>query len=87
LEQSSVWKGGAGQTDQERVLVAIGTPLSVYFCPTRRSPQTVQYADAEYLNGITTTQALCDYAASNLEGTGVVKRYDPNRIADILDGT
>jgi prepilin-type processing-associated H-X9-DG protein len=87
VEQSNVWKGGAGQTDQDRVLVAIGTPLSVYFCPTRRPPQTLQYADAEYLNGMTTTQALCDYAVSNLEGTGVVKRYDPNRIADILDGT
>ena len=87
LEQSNVWKGGAGQTDQDRVLVAIGTPLSVYFCPTRRPPQTLQYADAEYLNGLTTTQALCDYAASNLEGTGVVQRYDPNRIAAVTDGT
>jgi prepilin-type N-terminal cleavage/methylation domain-containing protein len=87
MEQSNVWKGGAGQTDQERVLVAIGTPLSAFFCPTRRSPQTLQYSDPEYLNGTTTTQALCDYAASNWEGTGVVKRYDWNRIADVIDGT
>jgi prepilin-type N-terminal cleavage/methylation domain-containing protein/prepilin-type processing-associated H-X9-DG protein len=87
LEQTNVWSGGAGQNDQERVLVAIGTPLSVFFCPTRRSPQTLQYSDPEYLSGATTTQALCDYAASNFDGTGVVKRYDWNRIADILDGT
>jgi prepilin-type N-terminal cleavage/methylation domain-containing protein/prepilin-type processing-associated H-X9-DG protein len=87
LEQSNVWKGGAGQSDQERALVAVGTPLSVYFCPTRRSPQTLQYSDPEYMNGITTTQALCDYAAANWEGTGVVKRFDWNRIADVLDGT
>jgi prepilin-type N-terminal cleavage/methylation domain-containing protein/prepilin-type processing-associated H-X9-DG protein len=87
LEQTNVWKGGAGQSDQDRVLVAIGTPLSVYFCPTRRPPQMVQYADAEYLNGLTTTQALCDYAASNLEGTGVVQRSNPHRIAEVTDGT
>jgi prepilin-type processing-associated H-X9-DG protein len=31
--------------------------------------------------------ALCDYAASNLEGTGVVRRTFPNRILDITDGT
>jgi prepilin-type N-terminal cleavage/methylation domain-containing protein len=89
LEQSNVWKGGTGQTDQERVLTAIGTPLSVYFCPTRRPPQTLQYNDpaGEYLSGMATVQALCDYAASNLEQTGVVKQFDPNRIADISDGT
>ena len=27
--------------------------------------------------------ALCDYAASNLEGTGVVRQYKPTRFADI----
>jgi type II secretory pathway pseudopilin PulG len=87
LEQTNVWKGGPGQTDQERAIVAIGTPLSVFFCPTRRAPQTIPYSDPEYLNGATTNQAMCDYAGSNYEGTGVVKRYDWNRIADIRDGT
>jgi prepilin-type N-terminal cleavage/methylation domain-containing protein/prepilin-type processing-associated H-X9-DG protein len=87
VEQTQVWKGGSGSTDLDRVLVSIGTPLSVFFCPTRRSPQTLQYSDPDYLDGATTTQALCDYAASNFDGTGVVKRYDWNRIADIPDGT
>jgi prepilin-type processing-associated H-X9-DG protein len=32
------------------------------------------------------THGLCDYAASNLEGTGVVQQYTPVRIADITDG-
>jgi prepilin-type N-terminal cleavage/methylation domain-containing protein/prepilin-type processing-associated H-X9-DG protein len=87
-EATNTWIGGTqSKTDSDRVLVAIGTPNSLFFCPTRRSPQTVTYSDAEYLNGIVTKQALCDYAASNIEGTGVVKRYDPNRIADITDGT
>jgi prepilin-type processing-associated H-X9-DG protein len=30
---------------------------------------------------------LCDYAASNKEGTGVVRRYCPTRFAHITDGT
>jgi prepilin-type processing-associated H-X9-DG protein len=32
------------------------------------------------------THGLCDYAASNLEGTGVVRQYTPVRIADVTDG-
>jgi hypothetical protein len=33
------------------------------------------------------THALGDYGGSNWEGTGVVRQYDPCRIADITDGT
>ena len=87
LEGTVPWSGGQATTDRDRVLVAIGTTNSVFFCPTRRPPQTLSYSDPEYLDGATTTQALCDYAAANWEGTGVVKRYDPNRVADITDGT
>lgn len=87
LEARNIWVGGQSQTDADRVLVAIGTPSSVFFCPTRRSAQTLAYTDPDYLNGITTNQALCDYAAANLENTGVVKRFDPNRMADVTDGT
>ena len=39
------------------------------------------------MNGITATFALCDYAASNKEMTGVVRQYKPVRIADVTDGT
>jgi prepilin-type N-terminal cleavage/methylation domain-containing protein/prepilin-type processing-associated H-X9-DG protein len=70
-------------------LAAVGTPNPVFFCPARRPPQTISYPD-EYippLTGGTVTHALCDYAASNAEGTGVVRQYQPNRIADIADGT
>jgi prepilin-type N-terminal cleavage/methylation domain-containing protein len=87
VEGTNVWTGGKGQTDQERILAAIGASSAFFFCPTRRPPQVVSYSDPQYLGGATTTQALCDYAASNSEGTGVVKRYDPNRIADVTDGT
>ncbi len=65
IEADNVWKAGAE--------VAIGTPNKIFFCPSRRSPQTLTYPD-EYIppvTGTTVTHALCDYAASNWEGTGV----------------
>lgn len=82
IEGDNAWKGGA--------VLAIGTPQKVFFCPSRRGPQTVTYAD-EYgpppLTGTDITHALCDYAASNLEGTGVVRQRTPVRILEITDGT
>jgi prepilin-type N-terminal cleavage/methylation domain-containing protein/prepilin-type processing-associated H-X9-DG protein len=81
LEGDNVWRAGP--------LTAIGTPHKVFFCPTRRGPQTVTYGD-EYtptLTGGPIPHALCDYAASNWEGTGVVQQYYPTRFADITDGT
>jgi prepilin-type N-terminal cleavage/methylation domain-containing protein/prepilin-type processing-associated H-X9-DG protein len=87
VEGDNVWKGGSASTDRQRVLVAIGTPNKVFFCPARRPPQTITLTEDEYMNGITATFALCDYAASNKEMTGVVRQYKPVRIADITDGT
>jgi prepilin-type N-terminal cleavage/methylation domain-containing protein/prepilin-type processing-associated H-X9-DG protein len=87
LEADNVWRGGGGPTDQDRILVAIGTPNPVFFCPTRRPPQTVTFSDPDYLGGLDTTHALCDYAASNLEGTGVMQVDYATRIEEITDGT
>jgi prepilin-type N-terminal cleavage/methylation domain-containing protein len=87
IEQETVWRGGSGTTDLERTLVAIGTPLNIFFCPTRRPPQTVTYSDPAYLGGVSAVHALCDYAASNLDNTGVVRQYNPTRVTDITDGT
>jgi prepilin-type N-terminal cleavage/methylation domain-containing protein len=69
--------------------VAIGNVNRLYFCPSRRGPQTLTYAD-EYTPPVTggmVTHALCDYAASNLDGNGVVRQYYPVRVAEITDGT
>ena len=87
VEAKTVWRGGSGTTDLDRILFAIGQTNPVFFCPSRRAPQTVTYSDPVYLGGLSATHALCDYAGSNLEGTGVVKRYTPNRMADLRDGT
>ncbi len=81
VEGDNAWRAGP--------VVAIATTNRVFFCPARRSPQTVTFAD-EYVPPLTggyLTHALCDYAASNLDGTGVVRQYTPTRFADITDGT
>jgi prepilin-type N-terminal cleavage/methylation domain-containing protein/prepilin-type processing-associated H-X9-DG protein len=87
LEQTNVWNGGGAGTDMDRALVAMATPVKTFFCPVRRQPQTVSYSYPGYLGGITATHALCDYAASNLDNTGVVRQYQPTRMATIKDGT
>jgi prepilin-type N-terminal cleavage/methylation domain-containing protein len=81
IEATNTWRAGP--------VVAIATPNRLFFCPARRPPQTVTYPD-EYtppLTGGDLTHALCDYAASNLDGTGVVTQYTPLRLTDITDGT
>jgi prepilin-type N-terminal cleavage/methylation domain-containing protein/prepilin-type processing-associated H-X9-DG protein len=87
IEQTAVWKGGSATTDADRALVAMATPIKIFFCPTRRAPQTVTYSYPGYLGGNPTTHALCDYAASNLDNTGAVRQYKPIRLTDIADGT
>jgi hypothetical protein len=57
------------------------------FCPSRRDAQTLTYSDPAYLGGLQIAHGLCDYAASNLEGTGVVRQYVPTRILQLTDGT
>lgn len=86
LEGGNAWSGGQANNDLGRALVAISTTHKVFFCPSRRVPQTVTLSVPLYLNGMEVTHALCDYAASNLEGTGVVRQYTPMQIADITDG-
>ncbi len=65
----------------------MSSPIKTFFCPTRRPPQTVTYSYPGYLGGNPAIHALCDYAASNLDNTGVVRQYKPTRMADITDGT
>jgi prepilin-type N-terminal cleavage/methylation domain-containing protein/prepilin-type processing-associated H-X9-DG protein len=89
VEADNAWRGGGATTDVQRDLVAIGSANPVFFCPSRRGPQTVTYGDnyVPPLTGGKITHALCDYAASNKEGTGAVRQFDPVRITDITDGT
>lgn len=101
IEQQSVWTGGSATTDLDRSILAIGTPLSVMFCPTRRKPEVV--VAKGWYPGDTTTygHAKNDYAACCLDtstaqprGVGPVTQVDPpggkldvTTFADVSDGT
>jgi prepilin-type N-terminal cleavage/methylation domain-containing protein/prepilin-type processing-associated H-X9-DG protein len=89
IEADVTWSGGQAITDKDRAVVAIGTTNNLFFCPTRRPPQTVTYPDnyVPPLTGGDITHALCDYAASNKENTGVVRQVRPTKFATIKDGT
>jgi prepilin-type N-terminal cleavage/methylation domain-containing protein/prepilin-type processing-associated H-X9-DG protein len=88
VEAQNTWMGAGATTDVGRALVAIGTPNKLFFCPSRRAPQTIQYADSyqPQLKGGMIVHALCDYAASNKENTGAVQQFKGVSIADITDG-
>ncbi len=81
VEAQTIWNAGPE--------LAIGTPLSLFFCPSRRSSQTVDHVDSYRppITGGVITHALCDYAASNRERTGVVRRFEPSNMSNVTDGT
>jgi prepilin-type N-terminal cleavage/methylation domain-containing protein/prepilin-type processing-associated H-X9-DG protein len=87
IEGENIWKGGAAVSDTARARAAVGAPLPLFFCPSRRLPQTYTVSIPGYFDGGPVTTALTDYGASNWELTGVVRQYLPNRIVDIRDGT
>jgi prepilin-type N-terminal cleavage/methylation domain-containing protein len=86
VEAANVWRGGQATNDFDRARVAVGATLSIFFCPSRRRPQTTVFSSPAYLGGTPTTVALCDYAGSNYEETGVVIYRTLVRFADITDG-
>jgi prepilin-type processing-associated H-X9-DG protein len=65
----------------------MGTPNPIFFCPSRRGPQTVTFQFPGFFNDQPIVCALGDYAASNWEMTGVVQQYLPTRFVDIRDGS
>jgi prepilin-type N-terminal cleavage/methylation domain-containing protein/prepilin-type processing-associated H-X9-DG protein len=87
LEGDNAWRGGGAATDPDRIRTALLTPNPVFFCPSRRGPQTTVFSSPGYFDEQPTVIALCDYAASNYEETGVVRYRLPTRMADITDGT
>jgi prepilin-type N-terminal cleavage/methylation domain-containing protein/prepilin-type processing-associated H-X9-DG protein len=89
VEAEVTWRGGQAITDTARALVAIRTVNPLFFCSSRRAPQTISYLDnyVPPLTGGKIKHALCDYAASNKDGTGVIRQVQAIRIAQITDGT
>jgi len=87
IEADTVWKGGSATNDLDRIRVAVGTPNKLFFCPSRRLPQTNEFSDPAYLDGTPVECALCDYAGSNYEETGILRFHATTRFQDITDGT
>jgi prepilin-type N-terminal cleavage/methylation domain-containing protein len=60
---------------------AVGQTVPLFFCPSRRGPTVIQYRGAQH--------ALCDYSASCVEGTGVIRQSPAPgvRLAEVADGT
>ena len=87
IEGGNAWSAGP--------IPAIGAANPVFFCPLRRGPQVLVLDPGEEgynppidpTYTISIAHALCDYAAGNLEGTGVVRQLLPVRILEITDGT
>jgi prepilin-type N-terminal cleavage/methylation domain-containing protein len=86
LEAEQIWEGKGLTDDLQKMIGAVATPQPVFFCPTRRGVMTITYSDPDYVGGLTLTHALCDYAASNLEGTGAIQQDHSTRPAEIADG-
>jgi prepilin-type processing-associated H-X9-DG protein len=93
IEGQNVWLGGAAATDNARQRVAVGTLLSVFFCPSRRAPMTYTYVD-QYISQSASdpvTHALLDYASNNLNNdTGAIRANrlgPPLAMSDMRDGT
>lgn len=70
-------------------LTAIASPNNIFFCPSRRAPQTVVGEDSYFprFRVDTVTRALCDYAGGNRDGTGPLQQMTPLSFSDITDGT
>lgn len=80
IEGDTVWRAGAA--------TAIGSTNRLFFCPSRRAPQTITGSD-KYVPPVTggqLTRAMCDYAGSNRENTGIVRRFVPVKIVEVTDG-
>jgi prepilin-type N-terminal cleavage/methylation domain-containing protein/prepilin-type processing-associated H-X9-DG protein len=87
IEGNNAWNGIAGTNDTTLGLTAAGVTLSVFFCPSRRAPMSVSVAIPGYADELAHNHGLCDYAAFNLDQTGVVQQYTPVTVAQVTDGT
>ena len=67
IEEQTIWEGGGATTNIDRSIVAISTPHSWFFCPSRREPEVVDAGDwltMPQSSGKTFGHAKIDYAAA-----------------------
>ena len=93
IEAENVWRGNGATTTEGKQRIAVGTPQSLMFCPSRRAPMVL--SSGPYPPGFVTSgwlpkplsTAMCDYAASNSEGTGIIRPRTLVSFSAINDGT
>jgi len=87
IEQDNIYKGGGASTIPLCQEVVISTPIKTFFCPARRGPEVGRAQTNWYNPRLVFGHALCDYAASNLENTGVVRYgFVGWRLQDVISG-
>ena len=77
LEADNIYRGGGGKSIGECTLIAVGTPNSVFFCPSRRLPMAIPVNKtngwSQSLRQLAAPKlppypvAMIDYAGSNFE--------------------
>src|SRR5688572_20893404 len=45
IEEDAVWRGVGGKTDMDKSIIAISTPNTLFFCPSRRAPEVIAASD------------------------------------------
>src|SRR5438067_7300612 len=87
IEQDNAWRGANKTTIADCQIQAIGAKVPNFFCPSRGAPRSFT-GGSWYGPGGTYAHAQTDYAASNLENTGIIPYgYNGRHMADIQDGT
>ncbi len=94
MEQRGLWagEGAATPADADKQIQVISTPVSAFFCPSRRSPQALGVQTSWYGPGGSYKHAPTDYAAANGTSQGIVIHVSHNNgqsisFAQVLDGT
>jgi prepilin-type N-terminal cleavage/methylation domain-containing protein len=75
VEQANLWQGAGEPTIQAAQKHIVGATVAIYFCPSRRPPSVGTQWNMSYSNGGPSglfPHGLIDYAASNVEGNGVI---------------
>lgn len=97
IEKQDQWRGGGAATIDDCIKTAIGTPVKIMFCPSRRSPIAFEI-NAGYGPAGSYNHAQIDYAAAGFSSitsagttqffsTGVVSfGYRGNPMAVVADG-
>ena len=87
IDQQPAWTGNGATTIDQCQINAISSVIPAFYCPARRAPTALPPTGAWYGPSGTYAHGTMDYAASNLENTGMIAYQVCRRIADVTDGT